>query len=99
VGGYARNYGNALAPRASMDTARFLSGALLHEDFRYRPFSSKNPLVRSFHALAYTFVDRSDSGHNRIALANFVEAGASGFVGNPVPNMRFGHAPSKSRGG
>jgi hypothetical protein len=57
AGAVAKNYGNALAPRASMDTGRFLAAALLHEDFRYRPSSSKNPLVRSFHALAFTFDD------------------------------------------
>ena len=99
VGGYARNYGNALAPRASMDTARFLSGALLHEDFRYRPSNSKNPLVRSFHALAYTFIDRSDSGHNRVAIANFVGAGASGFVGNlylPAGFNNLSHAETRT---
>jgi hypothetical protein len=59
-----------------------LTAAISHEDFRYRPSTSRNPLVRSFHALAFTFVDKSDSGHNRIAMANFVGAGASGFVGN-----------------
>jgi hypothetical protein len=79
---FGRNYGNALAARTSLETGRFLTGALLHEDFRYRPSTSKNPLVRTFHALAFTFVDKSDSGHNRIAFANFVGAGASGFVGN-----------------
>jgi hypothetical protein len=57
-GAFGRNYGNALAPRASKDTARFLTGALLREDFRYRLSTSKNPLVRSFHALAFTFVDK-----------------------------------------
>jgi len=82
LGAFGRNYGNALATRTSLDTGRFLAGALLHEDFRYRPSTSGNPLVRSFHALAYTFVDKSDSEHNRVAFANFVGAGASGFVGN-----------------
>jgi hypothetical protein len=99
AGAFARNYGNALAPRASMDTARFLGGALLHEDFRYRPSSSKNPLVRSVHALAFAFVDKSDSGHNRIALANFVGAGASGFVGNlylPAGFNNLSHAETRT---
>jgi hypothetical protein len=82
AGAFGRNYGSALAARTSLETGRFLTGALLHEDFRYRPSTSKNPLVRSFHALAFTFVDKSDSAHNRIALANFAGAGASGFVGN-----------------
>jgi hypothetical protein len=99
AGAFARNYGNALAPRASMDTGRFLSGALLHEDFRYRPSTSKNPLVRSFHALAFTFVDKSDSGNNRVAFANFVGAGASGFVGNlylPAGFNNLSHAETRT---
>ena len=82
AGAFGRNFGSTLAPLASMETGRFLTGAFLHEDFRYRLSTSKNPLARSFHALAFTFVDKSDSGHNRIALANFVGAEASGFVGN-----------------
>ena len=79
---FGRNYGNALATRTSLETGRFLTAALLHEDFRYRLSTSKNPLVRSFHALAFTFLDKSDSDRNRIAFANFVGAGANGFVGN-----------------
>jgi len=82
LGAFGRNYGNALAVQTSTQTGRFLAGALLHEDFRYRPSTSKNPLVRTFHAFAFTFVDKSDSGHNRIAFANFAGAGAGGFVGN-----------------
>jgi hypothetical protein len=99
VEAYSRNYGNALAPRVSKDTARFLTGALLHEDFRYRLSSSRNPLVRSFHALAFTFVDKSDSGHDRIAIANFVGAGASGFVGNlylPAGFNNLSHAETRT---
>jgi len=99
VDAYSRNYGNALAPRVSKDTARFLTAALLHEDFRYRPSTSSNPVVRSLHALAFSFVDRSDSGHNRIAVANFVGAGASGFVGNlylPAGFNNLGHAETRT---
>jgi hypothetical protein len=82
-----------------MDTGRFLTGAFLHEDFRYRPSTRKNPLARSFHALAFTFVDKSDSGRNRVALANFVGAGASGFVGNlylPAGFNNLSHAETRT---
>jgi hypothetical protein len=99
VEAYSRNYGNALAPRVSKDTTRFLTGALLHEDFRYRPSTSSNPVVRSLHALAFSFVDKSDSGHNRIAIANFVGAGASGFVGNlylPPGFNNLSHAETRT---
>ena len=75
-------YVNGLAARSAMETGRFLTAALLKEDFRYRPSSSKNPFGRAAHAIAFTFVDKSDSGHNRLAISNFVAAGAGGFVGN-----------------
>jgi hypothetical protein len=81
-----------------MDTGRFLAGAALHEDFRYRPSTSRNPLARAFHALAFTVIDRSDSGHARIAFANFVGAGAGGFVGNlylPAGFNNLSHAETR----
>lgn len=81
AGAFGRGYGNDLARHESTETGRFLAGALLHEDFRYRPSASRNPLVRGFHAVAFTFVDQSDSGHKQIAMANFIGAGAGGFVG------------------
>ncbi len=99
AGAFGRNYGSALASRTSLETGRFLTGALLHEDYRYRASTSKNPLVRSLHALAFTFVDKSDSEHNRIAFANFVGAGASGFVGNlylPAGFNDFSHAETRT---
>jgi hypothetical protein len=98
AGAFGRNYGAALAARTSLETARFLTAALLHEDFRYRPSISTNPFVRGFHALAFTFVDRSDSEHNRIAFANFAGAGASGFVGDlymPAGFNNPGHAETR----
>jgi hypothetical protein len=98
AGAFGRNYGNVLAARTSLETGRFLTAALLHEDFRYRPSTSGNPFVRSFHALAFTFVDKSDSGHNRIAFANFVGAGAGGSVGNlylPPGFNDLGHAETR----
>ena len=99
AGAFGRNYGSALASRTSMETGRFLTGALLHEDFRYRPSTSKNPLARGFHAVAFTFIDKSDSGHNRIAFANFAGAGACGFVGNlylPAGFNNLSHAESRT---
>ena len=81
-GAFGRNLGNAFAWRTSLESARFATAALLHEDFRYRRSTSRNPLVRTFHALAFTVVDKSDSGGNRIALSNFAAAAASGFVGD-----------------
>ena len=82
MGGFGRNYGNSLASQSALETGKFLTSALLHEDFRYRRSRNGNPVARSFHALAFTFIDRSDSGHRRIAFANFAGAAAGGFIGN-----------------
>jgi hypothetical protein len=78
---FGRNYGAALGSRVALETGRYAAGALLHEDFRYRP-SGKTGVARLFYAIGYTFADRSDSGHRRLAVANFAGAAAGGFVGN-----------------
>jgi hypothetical protein len=92
AGAFGRNYGDFLATQTTRETGRFVTAALLHEDFRYRPSRSKNALARGFHALAFTFVDKSDSGHDRIAVANFAGAGAAGFVGNLYLPAGFNNA-------
>jgi len=81
VGALARLYGDSLAMATSQRTARFLTGLALHEDPRYVRSNSKNPLLRTAHALAFTFVDKTDSGRNAIALSNFAGAAAAGSVG------------------
>ena len=35
--GFARQYGSRIGTKVAFETARFGTGALLHEDFRYRP--------------------------------------------------------------
>jgi len=79
---FGRNYGDAFAERTSFQTVRFVTGIVTREDPRYVPSSSHNVLARSLHALSFTFVDRSDSGHPMPALSNFLGAAAGGFVGN-----------------
>lgn len=81
AGAYGRLYGDALATATSTRTARFLTGIALHEDPRYLRSTSKNPLTRTMHAVAFTFIDKTDSGRNTIALSNFAGAAAGGFVG------------------
>lgn len=81
-GGFGRLYGDSIAMATSQRTARFLTGAALHEDPRYVRSRSTNPLLRTAHALAYTFVDKTDSGRNTIAFSNFAGAAAGGFVGS-----------------
>jgi hypothetical protein len=94
-GAFGRNYGGDLARVACLQAGRFFTGAYWQEDFRYRPSASRNPLVRSAHAVAFTFVDKSASGQNRLALANFAGAAAGGFVGQlylPRPYNNLSHA-------
>jgi hypothetical protein len=79
---FGRNYGDAFVERISFQTARFLTGAIVREDPRYVPSSSRNIVSRSIHAVGFTFVDRSDSGHRMPTLSNFVGSAAGGFVGN-----------------
>jgi hypothetical protein len=87
AGAFGRIYGYKVADRTSRQTAQFLTGFLLHEDPRYQRSTSTNPLRRTFHALAFTFVDKTDSGRNTFAASNFAAAAAGGFVGMGIlPN-------------
>jgi hypothetical protein len=90
--GFGRNYGDAFAQRVTFQTARFATGVITHEDPRYIPSASHNVLARSLHALSFTFVDRSDSGHAMPAFSSFVGATAAGFVGNAYLPSGFNNA-------
>jgi hypothetical protein len=81
AGAFGRNYGDQLATVATLQTGRFVAGAALREDFRYHPSTSTNFFLRTGHAISYTFVDRSDAGHARPAVANFVGLAGGSYVG------------------
>ena len=78
---YARNVGDAALFQTTLYTGKFVAGAALGEDPRYFPSHSQNIAARVGHALAFTLIDRSDNGRNRLALSNFAGAAAAGFVG------------------
>jgi hypothetical protein len=78
--GFGRQYGSSYGTKVAMNTGRYGASILLHEDFRYRPSLSTNVFARIGHAVAYTFVDKSDGGAPRLAIANFVGAAAGGFT-------------------
>jgi hypothetical protein len=80
-GAFGRWYGEQIAASTSRRTGQLLAEVALHEDPRYVPSGSRNVLVRTVHALAFTFVDKTDSGHNTFAISNFAGAAAGGFVG------------------
>ena len=79
---FGRNYGDAFAERVSFQTARFATGVITREDPRYVASSSRYLFARSIHAISFTVVDRSNSGHPMPAISNFVGAAAGGFIGN-----------------
>ena len=78
---YGRNYGNIVATVTARETASMLASVASHEDPRYRPSGSTNVLYRTFHALSYTIVGRTDSGKRTIAVSNFAGAAAGGLIG------------------
>jgi len=82
AGAFGRQYGDSIVTVTSQRTARFLTGVALHEDPRYVRSTSKNPLMRTAHAVAFTFMDKTDSGRNTIAFSNFAGAAVGGSVGN-----------------
>jgi hypothetical protein len=81
AGAFGRNYGDQLATVATLQTGRFVAGAALHEDFRYHSSTSTNFFLRTGHAIGYTFVDRSDDGQIRPALANYAGVAGGSYVG------------------
>jgi hypothetical protein len=80
-GAFGRWYGAQFVSSTSNRTGRLLAQIAFHEDPRYVPSGSKNVALRIAHALAFTVVDKTDSGHNTLAFSNFAGAAAGGFVG------------------
>ena len=97
--GFARNFGDFMASWASVQGGKFVVASIVHEDPRYFSSTSKNFFARTFHAVRFAAIDRSDSGHSRLALANVAGAFAGGFVGNsylPDPYANASHGLSRS---
>ncbi len=82
AGAYGRLYGDSFARTGAASIARFSTSVLRHEDPRYHRSQSTFFPARLGHAIAFTFVDRTDSGHPTIAMSNFTGAAAGGFIGN-----------------
>lgn len=80
--GYGHLYGDSFARNGAEGIARFSTAVVLHEDPRYRRSESTFVLARFSHALMFTFVDKTDSGHTTLAVSNFAGAAANGFLGN-----------------
>jgi hypothetical protein len=97
--GFARNYGDFMGSWASVQGGKFVTASILHEDPRYFTSTNKNFFARTFNTVRYAVIDRSDSGHPRLAVANVAGALAGGFVGNaylPDPYANASHGFSRS---
>jgi hypothetical protein len=81
---FGRNYGAEFARHSTGGLTHFAIAAALREDPRYYPSSSLNPAGRFVHAVAFTLVDRSDSGRRTIAASNLGGAAAAGFIGMAI---------------
>jgi len=79
---FGRLYGDSFARSGAESIGRFSASVLLHEDPRYRRSESTFFPTRLGHALVFTFVDKTDGGHNTVAISNFTGAAAGGFIGN-----------------
>jgi hypothetical protein len=82
VGAYGRNYGNDFARNAATSVGSLSVDILLREDPRYTSSESTAVFARIAHALAFTFVNRTDGGRSMPAIANFAGAAAGGYIGN-----------------
>jgi hypothetical protein len=78
---FGRNFGDCLATELAANAGRYVAGTLAHEDPRYYPDRSKNGFHRIYHALAFTLIDRSDTGRPTLAISNLAGSAAAGFVG------------------
>jgi len=80
--GYGRRYASGMGHSTVNNSIRFGIGAALREDPRYFPSERKGVLPRMGHALASTFVTRTDSGGRAFAVSRFAGAFGSAFIAN-----------------
>jgi len=84
AGAFGRNYGAEFARHTTGGVTHFATAAILHEDPRYFPSASTNYAARFLHSLAFTLVDRSDSGRTTLAVSNLAGSTAAGFIGMAI---------------
>ena len=80
--GYGRRFASRVGQSTLNNSVRFGVGVALREDPRYFPSARKAFLPRIGHALAYTFVARTDSGGRTFAVSRFAGAFGSAFISN-----------------
>jgi hypothetical protein len=80
--GYGRRFASRVGQSTVDNSIRFGVGAALREDPRYFPSERKGVLPRLGHALASTFVTRTDSGGRTFAVSRFAGTLGSAFASN-----------------
>jgi len=85
-GALGRNYAAQLTRHTAGGLTHFAVAAIDREDPRYYASTSTNFAVRTFHALAFTLVDRSapsdgGEGRPRLAVSNLAGSAAAGAIG------------------
>jgi hypothetical protein len=78
---FGRSYGAEFARHTTGGFTHFAVAAIDHEDPRYYPSTSTNYVKRTVHALWFTVVDRSTSGHRTLAVSNLAGSMAAGSIG------------------
>jgi hypothetical protein len=80
-GAFGRLYGAEFARHTAGGFTHFAVAAIDREDPRYYFSTSTNFAHRAAHALIFTVIDRSDSGHRTLAVSNLAGSAAAGAVG------------------
>jgi hypothetical protein len=80
--GYGRRFASRVGQGTVDNSIRFGLGAALREDPRYFPSERKGVLPRTGHALASTFVTRTDSGGRTFAISRFAGTLGGAFASN-----------------
>ncbi len=78
---FGRNYGDRAARHTASGLANFTIAAIDREDPRYHASANPEFAHRVFHAVIFSVINQSQSGHRTLALSNFAGASAAGFVG------------------
>jgi hypothetical protein len=85
-------FGESLAPvygrRVINNTLEFAAGAIIGDDARYRPSTSRELVKRGLHAVGSTFTARAASGNTRPAYSRILAVTAALLIANrwqPLP--------------
>lgn len=78
---FGRLYGAEFARHTTAGFTHFAVAAIDREDPRYYPSTSHGVGKRTIHALWFTVIDRSVSGHRTLAVSNLAGSMAAGSIG------------------